>query len=72
MGAGRRGGAFYPAEGSAFGGISKGVFSNASFCAENCEWLHIWASSIHGIATHDFYTDTATQENHGTNAQTRV
>eukprot|EP00940_MAST-03C_sp_MAST-3C-sp2_P000564 g564.t1 len=67
MGAGRGGGAFYPDEGSAFWEIFENVFSNASFCADDCEWLHIWTSSIHDITVHDCFTDTGTQENHGTN-----
>eukprot|EP00939_MAST-03C_sp_MAST-3C-sp1_P000324 g324.t1 len=67
MGSGRGGGAYYPDEGSAYWDISNNVFSNASFCTDDCEWLHIWTSSIHDITTHECYTDTATQENHGTN-----
>merc|ERR1712194_342607 len=43
------------------------VFSNASFCSDDCQWLHIWTSSIHDIQTHDCYTDTATQDVKGTN-----
>lgn len=67
MGAGRGGGGLYPDEGSAYWDIAFNVFSNASFCADDCEWLHIWTSSIHDITTHDCFTDTATQEDHGTN-----
>ena len=43
------------------------VFSNASFCLDDCEWLHIWTSSIHNITVTNCFTDTKTQENHGTN-----
>lgn len=67
MGAGRGGGGYYPDEGSAFWTITRNVFSNSSFCADDCEWLHIWTSSIHDIVVSDCWTDTATQENHGTN-----
>lgn len=67
MGSGRGGGAFYPDEGSAYWTISDNVFSNASFCQDDCQWLHIWTSSIHDIQTFNCFTDTATQDVHGTN-----
>ena len=67
MGAGRGGGAFYPDEGSAYWEIKDNVFSDAQFCSDNCQWLHIWTSSIHDIKTHDCFTDTATQDVAGTN-----
>eukprot|EP00941_MAST-03F_sp_MAST-3F-sp1_P000294 g294.t1 len=67
MGSGRGGGGFYPDEGSAFWTISNNVFSNSSFCLDDCEWLHIWTKSIHNITVSNCFTDTKTQENHGTN-----
>eukprot|EP00750_Incisomonas_marina_P033018 INCI9524.2.p1 GENE.INCI9524.2~~INCI9524.2.p1 ORF type:complete len:323 (-),score=40.45 INCI9524.2:278-1246(-) len=67
MGSGRGGGAFYPDEGSAYWTISDNVFSNASFCSDDCQWLHIWTSSIHDIVTTNCFTDTATQDVKGTN-----
>jgi hypothetical protein len=67
MGAGRGGGAYYPDEGSAFWTIRSNVFSNAAFCADACEWLHVWTPSIHDIYVTDCYTDTSVAENHGTN-----
>ena len=47
--------------------ISQNVFSNASFCLDDCQWLHIWTSSIHDINTTGCFTDTATQDVKGTN-----
>eukprot|EP00930_Biecheleria_cincta_P031427 TRINITY_DN21813_c0_g1_i1.p1 TRINITY_DN21813_c0_g1~~TRINITY_DN21813_c0_g1_i1.p1 ORF type:complete len:645 (-),score=70.77 TRINITY_DN21813_c0_g1_i1:55-1989(-) len=67
MGSGRGGGAFYPDEGSAYWVIRNNVFSEASFCADDCQWLHVLTQSIHDIQTHDCFTDTATQDVHGTN-----
>ena len=67
MGSGRGGGGFYPDEGSAYWKITENVFSNASFCQDDCQWLHIWTSSIHDINTTDCYTDTSTQDVAGTN-----
>ncbi len=61
------GGAYYPDEGSAYWAIYDNVFSNASFCQDDCQWLHIWVSSIHDIITTDSFTDTATQDVKGTN-----
>ena len=66
MGSGRGGGGYYPDEGSAFWDIYANVFSNASHCEDNCQWLHIWTSSINHITTHDCFTDTATEEDNGT------
>jgi len=71
MGAGRGGGAVYPDEGSAFWRISDTVFSGASFCADDCQWLHIWISSIHDIRVESVYTDTATFRNDGTDCSVR-
>ena len=67
MGAGRGGGAVYPDEGSAFWTIADTVFSGASFCQDDCEWLHIWIPSIHDIHVTNAYTDTHTFRNDGTN-----
>ena len=47
--------------------IEDNVFSNASFCADDCQWLHIWTSTIHDINTTTSWTDTATQDVKGTN-----
>eukprot|EP01063_Lacrimia_lanifica_P018119 TRINITY_DN25079_c0_g1_i1.p1 TRINITY_DN25079_c0_g1~~TRINITY_DN25079_c0_g1_i1.p1 ORF type:complete len:612 (+),score=179.34 TRINITY_DN25079_c0_g1_i1:54-1889(+) len=66
MGAGRGGGAFYPDEGSSYWDIGHNVFSNSSYCADDCQWLHIWTPTIHDIYTHDNYVDTATQDVAGT------
>ena len=66
MGSGRGGGGYYPDEGSAFWEIYSNVFSNASLCTDDCQWLHIWTSSINHITTHDCFTDTATEEDNGT------
>ena len=67
MGSGRGGGGYYPDEGSAYWTITNNVFSNASFCADDCQWLHIWTSSIHDINTSSCWTDTPTQDVAGTN-----
>lgn len=67
MGAGRGGGAFYPDEGSAYWTISNNVFSNASMCSDDCQWLHIWVPTCHDIETANTYTDTATKDVAGTN-----
>ena len=66
MGGGLGGGAFYPDEGSAYWEIHDNVFSNATMCSDDCEWLHIWNPSIHDITVRDCFTDTATQRNDGT------
>ena len=66
MGAGLGGGAFYPDEGSAYWKIYKNVFSNATMCEDDCEWLHIWNPSIHDIEVRECFTDTMTQRNDGT------
>ncbi len=58
---------YYPDEGSAYWTISENVFSGAAFCQDDCQWLHIWTASIHDINTTDCFTDTATQDVHGTN-----
>ena len=67
MGKGGGGGALYPDEGSAFWSIDHNVFSNSSFCADDCQWLHIWVPTCHDINTTFSYTDTATQDVAGTN-----
>lgn len=36
-------------------------------CQDDCQWLHIWTSSIHDINTTSCWTDTATQDVAGTN-----
>ncbi|GMI51765.1 hypothetical protein TeGR_g10193 [Tetraparma gracilis] len=66
MGGGLGGGAFYPDEGSAYWKIDHNVFSNATLCSDDCEWLHIWNPSIHDISVSTCWTDTATQQNQGT------
>ena len=67
MHAGRGGGAYYPDEGSTDWSIHDAVFSDAAACTDRCEWLHIWTSSIINISVSAAWTDTAVQENHGTN-----
>jgi hypothetical protein len=66
MGAGRGGGAIYPDEGSAYWNITSNVFSNASFCADDCQWLHIWVPTCHDINTTNSFVDTATMDVKGT------
>ncbi|GMI03016.1 hypothetical protein TrLO_g8877 [Triparma laevis f. longispina] len=65
MGAGAGGGAYYPDQSSAYWTISNNVFSNASFCSDDCEWLHVWQDSIHDIDIVNSYVDTTTYENNG-------
>ena len=50
---------------SAYWTISNNVFSNASFCSDDCEWLHVWQDSIHDIDIVNSYVDTTTYENNG-------
>ena len=47
--------------------IVQNVFSDAVACADNCEWLHIWTGSIHGIRVATAWSDTRTLRNDGTN-----
>ncbi|GMI11291.1 hypothetical protein TrLO_g10486 [Triparma laevis f. longispina] len=65
MGKGAGGGAYYPDQASAYWTISNNVFSNASFCSDDCEWLHVWQDSIHDIDIVNSYVDTTTYENNG-------
>lgn len=68
MGSGRGGGAIYPDEGSAYWHIDTNVFSNASFCLDDCQWLHIWVPTCHDILTVNSFVDTKTLDNKGTNS----
>jgi len=65
MGKGAGGGAYYPDQSSAYWTISNNVFSNSSFCSDDCEWLHVWQDSIHDINVIHSYVDTTTYENNG-------
>ena len=65
MGKGAGGGAYYPDEGSAYWKVEENVFSNSSFCSDDCEWLHVWINSIHDIEVKDNYVDTGTMVNNG-------
>ena len=67
MAAGRGGGGYYPDEGSTEWRIVDSVFSDARHCSDDCEWLHIWTSSIQDISVERAWTDTATVRNDGTN-----
>ena len=39
---------------------------NASFCRDDCQWLHIWIETIHNVSVSNCFTDTHTEDNKGT------
>jgi hypothetical protein len=69
MGKGAGGGAYYPDQASAYWALDNNVFSNSSFCEDDCEWLHIWQDSIHDIKIGTSWTDTRTKDNAGINTE---
>jgi hypothetical protein len=60
MASGRGGGAYYPDEGSTEWQIGQSVFSDAAYCSDDCQWLHIWTSSIRDLRVQTAWTDTKT------------
>lgn len=56
------GGAIYPDEGSGNMEIDSNVCSNIGN-----KWLHLWINTIHDIAIHDIWSNTAASENNGIN-----
>ena len=61
------GGAIYPDEGSAHWRFKNNVVGNATFCIDDCEWLHLWVPSIFNITVDSTWVDTDTFEDNGTN-----